>query len=56
MRDCDPGRFSDLESVLETLRKRGVPNYFGSQRFGSRGDTGTIGRAVLQRDADLSWT
>ncbi|GMU33717.1 MAG: tRNA pseudouridine(13) synthase TruD [Planctomycetia bacterium] len=53
MRDCDPGRFGDLESVLETLRKRGVPNYFGSQRFGSRGDTGTIGRAVLQRDAGL---
>ncbi len=53
LRDCDPGRFSDLESVLETLHKRGVPNYFGSQRFGSRGDTGTIGRAVLQRDAGL---
>lgn len=53
MRDCDPGRFKDLESVLETLSKRGVPNFFGSQRFGSRGDTGVIGRAVLRRDAGL---
>lgn len=32
---------------LETLARRGVPGWFGSQRFGHRGDSGAIGIALL---------
>lgn len=38
------------EQVLEVLQRRGVPNYFGPQRFGARGDNALIGRAVIRRD------
>lgn len=51
LRECDPPRLNDLSAVLDTLQRRGVPNYFGQQRFGSRGDTGLIGHAILKRDA-----
>jgi len=35
---------------LDVLLKRGVPNYFGHQRFGMRGDSWILGRAVLRED------
>lgn len=35
-------------AVVDVLRRRGVPNYFGPQRFGTRGDNAMIGRAVLR--------
>lgn len=35
--------------ILEVLVQRGVPNYFGPQRFGARGDNALIGRAALLR-------
>ncbi|MBN1418209.1 MAG: tRNA pseudouridine(13) synthase TruD [Planctomycetes bacterium] len=40
--------------ILEILRSRGVPNYYGPQRFGSRGDAHRIGRAILARDAEAA--
>jgi tRNA pseudouridine13 synthase len=36
--------------MLEILSQRGVPNYFGEQRFGLRGDTWEVGRALLHQD------
>lgn len=50
LREFDADRLGDLRHVIETLQSRGVPNYFGQQRFGSRGDTWEIGRAVLRHD------
>ena len=41
-----------LEQALEMLQRRGVPNYFGEQRFGARGDGWEIGRALLRDDAE----
>lgn len=38
------------ESVLEVLHRRGVPNYFGSQRYGSQGNSADVGRKLLQGD------
>lgn len=40
-------RLADLREALTTLARRGVPNYFGEQRFGYRGDSWRIGRAIL---------
>jgi len=44
--DCGPR----AGAILEVLSRRGVPNYFGPQRFGARGDNALIGRAVLHRN------
>ncbi|MRR06741.1 MAG: tRNA pseudouridine(13) synthase TruD [Deltaproteobacteria bacterium] len=38
------------EAVLSVLSERGVPNYFGSQRYGGLGNSHHIGRAILLRD------
>lgn len=37
-------------AILDILVQRGVPNYFGPQRFGARGDNALIGRAVVRND------
>jgi tRNA pseudouridine13 synthase len=38
------------EPCLKMLADRGVPNYFGVQRFGIRGDSWFLGRALLHED------
>lgn len=52
LRDVDFARVSDVHHVLEVLASRGVPNYFGAQRFGVRGDTAEIGRRLVDGDFD----
>ncbi len=37
-----------IDDVFSVLEKRGVPNYFGSQRFGVRGDSWILGKALIQ--------
>jgi tRNA pseudouridine13 synthase len=34
-------------AVLDALARRGLPNWFGAQRFGARGDNAAQGRALL---------
>ncbi len=51
LRECDTARIDDMRGICERLAQRGVPNYFGRQRFGTRGDTWEIGKAVLANDA-----
>ena len=36
--------------ILKILEQRGVPNYFGSQRYGGQGNSHLIGRALLRQD------
>ncbi len=50
LRDVDPSVTPRVKETLELLTRRGVPNYFGPQRFGARGDTWEIGRAMLRGD------
>ena len=38
------------QEVLSILSRRGVPNYFGSQRFGNHQDNHLLGRAVAKND------
>jgi len=40
------------EDVLEILGKRGVPNFFGPQRFGSRGDSHLLGLAIIKGNTE----
>ena len=37
-----------LDSVLKWVKKNGVPNYFGNQRFGNYGDNWKEGKAILE--------
>ena len=36
--------------IMEILSAKGVPNYFGPQRFGYRGDSHLLGGAVIKKD------
>ena len=40
--------------ILERLASAGMPNFFGEQRFGRRGDNHLIGAAMLRGDADAA--
>jgi tRNA pseudouridine13 synthase len=42
---------SALEGVLRRLAAEGVPNFYGPQRFGARGDNARMGLKVLRREA-----
>lgn len=38
------------QAILDVLERRGVPNGFGPQRFGQRGDSGLLGKAIVRCD------
>jgi tRNA pseudouridine13 synthase len=50
LREVDPSQLGRVREILVILARRGVPNYFGEQRFGIRSDTWRIGRALLLGD------
>ncbi len=45
-----PGAAGSARSILDALARRGVPNYYGPQRFGTRGDTWRVGRALAREE------
>ncbi|MFW6154591.1 MAG: tRNA pseudouridine(13) synthase TruD [Planctomycetota bacterium] len=47
IRDVGDDALAAARAVADVLRRRGVPNYFGRQRFGSRGDNGRLGAAAV---------
>ncbi|HBG05344.1 MAG: tRNA pseudouridine(13) synthase TruD [Geobacteraceae bacterium GWC2_58_44] len=50
VRDAAPGAVAHAEAAIAILEKRGVPNRFGSQRYGIQGNSHEIGAAMLRRD------
>jgi len=40
------------QAVLDVLAARGVPNFFGPQRFGARGETARLGEALVRGDLE----
>jgi tRNA pseudouridine13 synthase len=50
VRDAEPGTLPRAREILEVLLRRGVPNYYGEQRFGARADGQLYGRDLLKRD------
>lgn len=50
VRGTDAGAAEKAAAVLEVLSDRGVPNYFGLQRYGGLGNSHRIGRALLRGD------
>jgi len=51
IRGACPGAATLARAVIDRLVVRGVPNLFGPQRFGLRGDSHLIGRAIVKGDA-----
>ncbi|HMQ15736.1 MAG TPA: tRNA pseudouridine(13) synthase TruD [Phycisphaerae bacterium] len=47
VRHTDVSRLAEFQDGLATLARIGVPNYFGRQRFGGRGDVWQVGRAIV---------
>lgn len=54
LRQVPEEREGDVRAVLRMLQERGVPHYFGEQRFGMRQDTGQVGRAIVLRDYETA--
>lgn len=50
VREAGPDAVGRATAILAMLAERGVPNFFGPQRFGNQGNTDALGRAVLARD------
>jgi tRNA pseudouridine13 synthase len=48
IRNVNPTDVVKLRPMLEVLEKRGVPNFFGEQRFGRRGDNDVLGACLIR--------
>jgi len=50
IRDVNPTDVIKIRPVLAELQKIGMPNYFGEQRFGRRGENDRLGAAFVRGD------
>ena len=50
VRGVDGSALPACQAILAVLARRGVPNRYGRQRFGHRGDSARLGQAVVRRD------
>lgn len=50
VRDVEPTAVLRLRGPIDVLTRRGMPNYFGEQRFGRRGDNDRLGAALVRGD------
>ncbi len=50
IRDCVPDAESRAAAILSILAAQGVPNAYGPQRFGNRGDNHVVGYHLLHND------
>lgn len=50
VRDVTADAAISAAAVFQLLQQRGVPNYFGYQRYGALGNSHLIGAAMLRRD------
>ncbi|MBN1246288.1 MAG: tRNA pseudouridine(13) synthase TruD [Anaerolineae bacterium] len=55
IRDIAPGAAQHADEILETLTRRGVPNAYGPQRFGNRGDNQIVGYHLLYGNVEAIW-
>lgn len=50
VREVEPTAVVKLQPAIDILTKRGMPNFFGEQRFGRRGDNHLLGSALVRGD------
>ncbi len=51
IRQVDRAALPTCRAILDLLIRRGVPNRYGPQRFGLRGDSSDLGKVVVRNDA-----
>lgn len=51
VRQVTPEALPQAEAVMAVLRQKGVPNFFGEQRFGHRENTHVLGEMLVRRNA-----
>jgi tRNA pseudouridine13 synthase len=51
VRQVTPEALPLAEAIMAILHQKGVPNFFGEQRFGHRENTHLLGEALVRRDA-----
>lgn len=54
IRDADPDAAARLPALLDAIRREGLPNYYGPQRFGRDGETLQLGMSQLRPAAQLT--
>lgn len=52
IRDYNPSNIDQLDRTIKILQSTGIPNYFGPQRFGRRGDTARLGQLMVTDQLD----
>lgn len=50
IRDVLPTDVLKARAILDVIERRGMPNYFGEQRFGRRGNNHVLGAALIRGD------
>ncbi len=50
IRDVNPTDVVKVRPAIDEIRRRGMPNFFGEQRFGRRNDNDRIGAALIRGD------
>jgi tRNA pseudouridine13 synthase len=50
IRDADAAADAALPPILDRLRRDGLPNFYGPQRFGRDGETALLGLALLRNE------
>lgn len=55
IRGADPQQAATLRQILDRIRSHGLPNYYGSQRFGKDGETSAQGMALLRGESLRQW-
>jgi tRNA pseudouridine13 synthase len=50
VRDVQPTDVIKARDVIAQIERRGMPNYFGEQRFGRRGNNDQLGAALIRGD------
>jgi tRNA pseudouridine13 synthase len=50
IREVTPTDVVKLQPVIDTLQRRGMPNFFGEQRFGRRNNNDLLGAALIRGD------
>jgi tRNA pseudouridine13 synthase len=48
IRDVEPGAAGRVGPIVERFRREGLPNFYGTQRFGRDGETGRMGLDLLR--------
>lgn len=49
LKKVTPADAKKIEQALKHLKKQGMPNYFGFQRFGNDGDNHILGKAICEK-------